>query len=198
MAGLILKEYVNSEIQAHRQIQILYFKALRKYFNLCPLLQLVKKLDAVDSDRHTCPCNQLQTGFKSLVKGLRAPGSLSIKLVLSVYTLCLLFRPFEWLLISCCWGVVTWTHDSMLPKTSISPPDLVYCGILTSVSDPWRQSPWFLSAYLLMSPSTDLSGINQWSTCRWLLCLTKLPVLGLWTCLWSIVSQTLLEHVFKE
>lgn len=132
-------------------------------------------------------------------EGLRATGPFNIKLMLSVYILCLLFRPFEWLLISCCWGVLTWTHDPMLPKTSFF-------------------TPWpcvFRNPNLSIWSLTPVSLVSGPLTCKSLPQLTSLELINnppastfcaypnsqswpLWLYLWSIVSQTLLEHALKK
>lgn len=100
MTDLIPKEYVNSEIQIHRQLPNSIFYCSHKMLNYLPSPSSILKT------AHS------QAGMPSPVtisgptsepcEGLRVTGSLSIKPMPSGYILCLLFRPFEWLLIPCC------------------------------------------------------------------------------------------------
>lgn len=144
MADLIPKEYINLEIQICRQLANAIFYCSHKISNYLPYPSSNPKTIHLWTQRDTV-IPATSSGLSSeLCEGLRASGPLSIKLMSAVYILCLFFRSFEWLLISCYWKVLTWTHDPMFQKNFFSPPDLVCSGILTSVSDPWCLSPWIL------------------------------------------------------
>lgn len=102
MTDLIPKEYVNSEMQIHRQLPNSVFYCPHKMLNYLPSPSSILKTANLWSQADMCSPVTMTGPTSEPCEGLRVTESLSITLMPSGYILCLIFRPFEWLLIPCC------------------------------------------------------------------------------------------------